>query len=73
MLYRPLKNFLEDYYFEILNKQTKSHFYVLTGFLLGNIFLEIFYFFIIKNKIIDKIEKINKNIEKLLKMLKCVN
>ena len=73
VLYRPLKNFLEDYYFEILNKQTKSHFYVLTGFLLGNIFLEIFYFFIIKNKIIDKIEKINKNIEKLLKMLKCVN
>jgi hypothetical protein len=52
VLYRPLKNFLEDYYFEILNKQTKSHFYVLTGFLLGNIFLEIFYFFIIKNKII---------------------
>ncbi len=72
-IYRPLKVFLGNYYFTYLDNETSSHFYILLGFLLGNIFLGIIYFLIIKLKIIDKIEKINKNSNKLLDVLKCVN
>ena len=72
-LYRPFKIFLGNYYFDYLDKKTYSHFLVLLGFLIGNILLEIIYFLIIKIKIIDKIETINKNLDKLLKMLKCIN
>ena len=72
-IYRPLKIFLGDYYFSYLDYETKNHFYILLGFLLGNIILEIVYFLIIKIRIIDKIEIINKNLDKLLIMLKCVN
>ena len=72
-LYRPFKVFLGNYYFDYLDKKTNSHFLVLLGFLIGNILLEIIYFLIIKIKIIDKIETINKNLDKLLKMLKCIN
>ena len=72
-LYRPLKIYLGEHYFLYLDNKTDSHFYILLAFLLGNILLEIIYFIIIKIKIIDKIEKINKNMNKLLKMLKCIN
>ena len=71
-LYRPLKVFLGNFYFNHLDSETNSHFYILLLFLLGNIFLEVLYFFIIKNRIIDKIEKINKNLDKLLIILKCI-
>jgi hypothetical protein len=72
-LYRPLKIYLGEHYFLYLDNKTDSHFYILLAFLLGNIILEIIYFIIIKIRIIDKIEKINKNMNKLLKMLKCIN
>ena len=72
-IYRPLKIFLGDYYFSYLDYETNNHFYILLGFLLGNIILEIVYFLIIKIRIIDKIEIINKNLVQLLIMLKCVN
>ena len=72
-LYRPFKIFLGNYYFDYLDKKTNSHFFILLCFLLGNIVLEIVYFLIIKIQIIDKIETINKNLDKLLKMLKCTN
>ena len=72
-LYRPLKVLLGDYYFNYLDNQTNSHFYILLCFLLGNIILEIIYFFIIKTRIINQIEFINKNLDRLLIMLKCTN
>jgi hypothetical protein len=72
-LYRSFKIFLGNYYFDYLDKKTNSHFFILLCFLLGNIVLEIVYFLIIKIQIIDKIETINKNLDKLLKMLKCIN
>jgi hypothetical protein len=72
-IYRPLKVFLGNYYFSYLDNETDAHFYILLGFLLGNIFLEIVYFLVIKIQIIDKIDSINKNLNKLLKMLKCIN
>jgi len=73
VLYRPLKAFLDNYYFSHLDKQTIKHFNILVMFLLGNIILEIIFFFIIKTQIIDKIDNINKNLNKLLIMLKCNN
>jgi hypothetical protein len=72
-IYRPLKVFLGNYYFDYLDKETSSHFYILLAFLLSNVILEVVYFLIIKIQIIDKIETINKNLDKLLKMLKCIN
>ena len=72
-LYRPLKIYLGEHYFLYLDNKTNSHFYILLAFLLGNIILEIIYFIIIKIRIIDKIEKINKDMNKLLIMLKCTN
>ena len=71
-IYRPLKVFLGNYYFSYLDNETDAHFYILLGFLLGNIFLEIVYFLVIKIQIIDKIDSINKNLNKLYKMLKCI-
>ena len=72
-LYRPLKLYLGDYYFSILDSQTDSHFNILLIFLLGNIILEVVYFLIIKIKIIDKIEAVDKNLDKILLMIKCIN
>ena len=72
-LYRPLKVLLGDYYFNYLDNETDSHFYILLCFLLGNIILEIIYFLIIKFQIINKIESNNKNLDRLLIMLKCIN
>ena len=72
-LYRPLKLYLGDYYFRVLDSQTDSHFNILLIFLLGNIILEVVYFLIIKIKIIDKIEAVDKNLDKILLMIKCVN
>ena len=72
-LYRPLKVLLGDFYFDYLDNETNSHFYILLFFLLGNIILEIIYFLIIKMRIINKIEFINKNLDKLLIMFKCIN
>ena len=42
-LYRPLKVLLGDYYFNYLDNETDSHFYILLCFLLGNIILELSY------------------------------
>ena len=73
VIYRPLKAFLDNYYFSHLDVQTSKHFNILLIFLLGNIILEVIFFFIIKTQIIDKIDNINKNMNKLLIMLKCGN
>ena len=70
-IYRPLKFYLGNSYFIILDTQTNSHFNILLIFLLGNIILEIVYFLIIKIQIINKIETINKDLDKLTIMLKC--
>ena len=71
-LYRPLIDYLDKRSFKFLDDGSNTHFQILLYFLLGNIILEILYFILIKIKIIDKIKIINANLDKLIKILKCV-
>ena len=71
-LYRPLIDYLDKRSFKFLDDGSNTHFQILLYFLLGNIILEILYFILIKIKIIDKIKIINTNLDKLIKILKCV-
>ena len=71
-LYRPLIDYLDKRSFKFLDDGSSTHFQILLYFLLGNIILEIVYFILIKIKIIDKIKLINSNLDKLIKILKCV-
>ena len=71
-LYRPLIDYLDKRSFKFLDDGSDTHFQILLYFLLGNIILEILYFILIKIKIIDKIKIINTNLDKLIKILKCV-
>ena len=73
IIYRPYKNYLSDYYLDIvLTKKLKIHLYTLLFFLLGNIFLEVVFFCIIKFFIIDHVDGTNKNLNKLLRILKVI-
>ena len=73
IIYRPLKLYLDNYYLDnVLKKELKSHFYTLVFFLLGNIILEIIFFIIIKFSILDDVDNNNKNLNKLLRILKVI-
>lgn len=69
---RPLRRYYGDYYFKIvLDAIMKEHFFYLTIFLIGNIFIQVIYFVIIKFGIIDQIETILDNLEKLQTIMNC--
>ena len=69
---RPLRRFYGDYYFKVvLDKIMQEHFLYLTIFLIGNIFIQVFYFVLIKFGIVDQIETILSNLEKLQTIINC--
>ena len=73
VIYQPLKLYLGNYYLEIvLKKKLNKHFYSVLLFLLGNIIMEIIFFILIKFLIIDHIDETNKNLNKLLRILKVI-
>ena len=73
IIYQPLKYYLGNYYLEnVLKKKLNKHFYTVLIFLLGNIIMEIIFFIIMKCFIIDHIDETNKNLNKLLRILKVI-
>ncbi len=73
VIYQPLKLYLGNYYLEtVLKKKLDIHFYTVLLFLLGNIIMEIIFFILIKFLIIDHIDETNKNLNKLLRILKVI-
>jgi hypothetical protein len=73
VIYQPLKLYLGNYYLEtVLKKKLVIHFYTVLLFLLGNIIMEIIFFILIKFLIIDHIDETNKNLNKLLRILKVI-
>ncbi len=70
IIYRPLRFYLGNYYFNnILIKKCNTHVKVLLICLLINIFIEILLFFIVKKKVLDKTIKLNNRINRFMKMI----
>ena len=71
-VFRPLRTKYASYYNDVVLKdKMKTHFSYLLVFLIGNIFLGLLNFVIIKLVVFDKIDFININFDKLTKILKC--
>ena len=70
ILYRPLRFYLGNYYFNnILIKYINTHVNLLLICLLINIFIEILLFFILKKKVLDKTIQLNNRLNRLMKMI----
>ena len=57
---------------EILKDKMDTHYHILLIFLIGNIVIKIIYFVVIKFFILDKIEGVLSNLERLSKILNCI-
>ena len=57
---------------EILKDKMDTHYNILLIFLIGNIVIQIRYFVVIKFFILDKIEGVLSNLERLSKILNCI-
>lgn len=57
---------------EILKDKMDTHYNILLIFLIGNIVIQIIYFVVIKFFILDKIEGVLSNLERLSKILNCI-
>ena len=71
IIYRTLRLHLGDYYFNnILLKKIKLHIDILLIFLLLNITIEIFLFFVIKQLILEKTIEINVGLNRIMRVIK---
>lgn len=57
---------------EVLKDKMDTHYNILLIFLIGNIVIQIIYFVVIKFFILDKIEGVLSNLERLSKILNCI-
>ena len=57
---------------EILKDKMDTHYNILLIFLIGNIVIQIIYFVVIKFFILDKIEGVLSNLERLSTILNCI-
>ena len=57
---------------EVLKDKMDTHYNILLIFLIGNIVIQIRYFVVIKFFILDKIEGVLSNLERLSKILNCI-
>ncbi len=57
---------------EVLKDKMDNHYNILLIFLIGNIVIQIIYFVVIKFFILDKIEGVLSNLERLSKILNCI-
>lgn len=57
---------------EILKDKMDTHYNILLIFLIGNIVIQIIYFVVIKFFILDKIEGVLSNLERLSKILNSI-
>ena len=57
---------------EVLKDKMDNHYNILLIFLIGNIVIQIIYFVVIKFFILDKIEGVLTNLERLSKILNCI-
>ena len=57
---------------EVLKDKMDNHYNILLIFLIGNIVIQIRYFVVIKFFILDKIEGVLSNLERLSKILNCI-
>ena len=57
---------------EVLKDKMDTHYNILLIFLIGNIVIQMIYFVVIKFFILDKIEGVLSNLERLSKILNCI-
>ena len=57
---------------EVLKDKMDNHYNILLIFLIGNIVIQIIYFVVIEFFILDKIEGVLSNLERLSKILNCI-
>ena len=57
---------------EVLKDKMDTHYNILLIFLIGNIVIQIIYFVVIKFFILDKIEGVLSNLERLSKIVNCI-
>ena len=57
---------------EVIKDKMDNHYNILLIFLIGNIVIQIRYFVVIKFFILDKIEGVLSNLERLSKILNCI-
>ena len=57
---------------EVLKDKMDTHYNSLLIFLIGNIVIQMIYFVVIKFFILDKIEGVLSNLERLSKILNCI-
>lgn len=73
-IFRPLRTYINNFYFNVVLKNIlDNHFAYLITFLIGNIIFQIINFILFKVKILNLMEKYNKNIEILHNALKLSN